>query len=352
MEYIGLDCHKQYSIACKFDDETGELQHLRLNNHRAEFEKLFSSSVPRRVVLEAGRAAYAIYDTIADLVPEVLMANPLQVKAIAWAVVKTDKVDAETLNKLLRADVVPTVYIRSQENRRGLYVLRQRQFWVKVRTMTKNRIHALIDRQSETIRESKPRRKDLFTGVGRRWLNQLQLPAPESTLLKDLLAMLDFLDRQIKQSDKLVSVLFKSDPIAQRLATIPGIGQFLAVLIRAEVDDIKRFPSDKKFHAYCGLVPTIASSADKTYHGRLIRGCNHWLKWALIEAVIPAVNSDAFIKKRYQSLASRKAHNIAKAGTAKQIATLVYKIWRQNRVYSPEKPLPGNSTKRMALKIA
>lgn len=352
MEYLGLDCHKQYSIACKFDDETGEIQHVRLNNRRLEFETLFSSRKPRRVVLEAGRSAYMIYDIIEDLVPEIVMANPLQVKAIAWAVVKTDKVDAEMLTRLLRADVVPAVHIRARGNRQVLNVLRQRLFWVKVRTMTKNRIHALIDRQSEAVRESKPRKTDLFEGSGRSWLNQLQLPPPEATLLKDLLAMLDFLHQEIKQSNRRVEELFQSDPIAQRLATIPGLGKFLAVLIRAEVDRLDRFTHEAKFHAYCGLVPTVASSGEKTFSGRLVRGCNQWLKWALIEAVLPAVHSDPAIQRRYRRLADRKPANIAKAATARHLATLVYKIWRQNREYTIQKPLSSNSANRMALKIA
>ncbi len=189
MEYMGLDVHKQYSVACVFDESTGETKRYKLDNSRAEFQKLFSLHPETRVVMEAGRSSYTVYDTIEDLVSDIRMANPLQVKAIAWAVVKTDKVDAETLTKLLRADVVPQSYIRDEENRETLYLLRQRMFFVKVRTMVKNRIHGIIDRQPEEIRFSKPQVSDLFGKKGKQWLRNLKLSPLASRTLNEKLEM-------------------------------------------------------------------------------------------------------------------------------------------------------------------
>jgi transposase len=352
MEYIGLDVHKQYSVACKLNDETGEIKHSRLNNSRTDFEALFSGSASPRVVLEAGRSSYMVYDTIEDLVSDIQMANPSQVKAIAWAAVKTDKVDAETLAKLLKADIIPTSYIRSRPNRAILYQLRQRMFFVKLRGMVKNRIHALLDRQSEEVRSSKPKVSDLFGKLGRSWLDDLKLPGTESRLLKEMLSLLDFLVEQSRKSDKQVNDLFRQDPVAQRLATIPGIGKFLSVLIRAEIDDIDRFRDESRLYSYAGLAPTTSSSGGKTHHGKLIKSCNGWLKWALIEAVSPATKSSFILKNRYTKLARHKPNNVAKAATARMLLTLVYKIWKQKRVYTKEKPYSGNQPHRAALKIA
>jgi transposase len=349
MEFMGLDVHKQYSVACVFDDSSGEMEHHRLNNSRAEFQKLFSVHPEAKVVMEAGRSSYMVYDTIEDLVSDIRMANPLQVKAIAWAVVKTDKVDAETLSRLLRADVVPQSYLRDKENRETLYLLRQRMFFVKVRTMVKNRIHCIIDRQSEEIRFSKPQVSDLFGTKGKQWLRDLKLPLNESRMLQEELGLLDFLDEKILSSNRLLYKLIKEDPIAQRLATIPGIGIFYALLIRAEIGDIDRFPDDSKLIAYAGLAPSVSASGGKSYSGRLPRQCNHWLKWALIEAVYPAIKKNFWLKNKYNKIAKRKNHNTAKVATARLLMTLVYKIWKSGRVFSQEKPLQGKSNPRMAL---
>ena len=349
MEYMGLDVHKQYSVACIFNDASGELKHCKLHNSRAEFQELFSQHPEAKVVLEAGRSSYMVYDMIEDLVSDIRMANPLQVKAISWAVVKTDKVDAETLSKLLRADVVPQSYLRDKENRELLYLLRQRMFFVKTRTMVKNRIHCIIDRQPEEIRSSKPEVSDLLGKKGKLWLRGLKLTASEAGMLNETLDFLDFLDERILSANRLLYKLIGQDPIAKRLSTIPGIGIFFALLIRAEIGDIDRFSDASKLIAYAGLAPSISASGGKSYSGRLPKQCNHWLKWALIEAVYPAIKKDFWLKNKYTKIARRKNHNTAKVSIARLLMTLVYKIWKNERVYTLEKPTKGKSNSRIAL---
>ena len=58
-----------------------------------------------------------------------------------------------------------------------------------------------------------------------------------------------FVNEMIRQSNGLLHTIFNSDPVAQLLESIPGIGMFLAVLIRAEIDEIRRFSSAKKLLA-------------------------------------------------------------------------------------------------------
>ena len=57
-------------------------------------------------------------------------------------------------------------------------------------------------------------------------------------------------------------------------------GRILAAVVVNEVDDIRRFQSAQKLCGYIGLCPTTTSSGGKTYHGKLMRACNKWLRWA------------------------------------------------------------------------
>jgi len=349
MKYIGLDVHKQYSVACILDDESGEINHTRLNNLHSEFEKLFSEdSSQYKAVLEAGRSSYPVYDIIKGMADEIQMANPLRVKIIAWEAVKTDKIDAKTLAMLLHIGWIPKSHIREQDNRLQLYLLRHRLFLVRMRTMVKNNIHALVDRQAEPIRKSHPANTDLFGKTGRQWLDSIILPPEEARLLGNLLELLDKQEELIKNSDRWINDLFKLDPVAQHLATIPGIGKFLALMIRTEIDDISRFPKVEKLHCYAGLVPSTSSSGGKTYHGKMIRNCNKWLKYALIEAVWPAIANDYEIEQIYRKHKKHKHANIAKSITARYLATIVYRLWTENRNYLPEKILSKNITNRAA----
>jgi len=346
MEYIGLDVHKQYTVASILDSSTGEIRFLRLNNLRAEFVKLFNKYGDQKTVLEASSYSYMVFDLIEDLVSEIQVANPSKVRAIADAFIKTDKIDARTLAQLLSANYIPQTHVRSQENRSVIRQLHQRMFLVRSRTRVKNRIHSFLDSQPESVRRDQPRSRDLFGKAGRRWLDSVVLPEAEDKMLKNMLLFLDTHDALIKESDGWIKELYLDDPVAQRLATIPGIGKFLAVLIRNEIDDISRFRDVKKLHAYAGLVPTTKSSGGKTRHGKLVKNCNHTLKWALIEAVWPSIQGDAWLKSMYLKKKKHKHYNIARTLVAKNILTLVYKVWTENRNYLPVKPLSNNAVVR------
>jgi transposase len=346
MEYIGLDVHKQYSVACVLDKDTAEVKFFRLYNSRKEFEKLFGKYDQQQVVLEASSHSYMVYDLIEDLVSEIQIANPSEVKAIANAAIKTDKIDAQTLAMLLSADIIPKTHIRNKDNRSIIQQLHQRMFLVRMRTRVKNRIHSLINNQSEEIRKDCPSKRDLFGKSGRYWLDNAPFPETDAKMLKSMLILLDALSELIKQSDGWVKELYNADPIAQRLATIPGIGKFLAVLIRNEIDDISRFNNVKKLHAYAGLVPSTHSSGGKTRHGKLVKNCNHILKWGLIEAVWPSIQADHWLNRIYRAKKKHKHTNIARTVVAKNILTIIYNVWNQNRNYFPVKPLSDNNRTR------
>jgi transposase len=102
-----------------------------------------------------------------------------------------------------------------------------------------------------------------------------------------------------------------------------------------EVDDIRRFAHEKKFFSYMGLVPSTYSSGGKTFHGRLTKQGNRYLRWALVEAVWPAIRSDEGLRAYYHRLQSRKGPNPAKVATARRLATIVYRVLSQHRTYRP-----------------
>jgi len=58
------------------------------------------------------------------------------------------------------------------------------------------------------------------------------------------------------------------------LLTTIRIGYFSALLIYAEVGDIKRFPNSKKLCSYAGLVPSIRQSGNKVITGKIARETN------------------------------------------------------------------------------
>jgi transposase len=111
-------------------------------------------------VPEATRNWTVMYDWLDEICDNVVLAHPLKVKAIAEAKIKTDKIDATILSHLLRADLVPTAHAPSHQARELRLALRERMFYVRLRTMVKNRT---FDRYPEQTAQLK-RCTDLFGG--------------------------------------------------------------------------------------------------------------------------------------------------------------------------------------------
>src|SRR5438094_8432041 len=90
-----------------------------------------------------------LYDLLAKIggIDEVVLAHPYKTRLIAEAQIKTDRIDAQALAKLLRGDLIAQSHVPSAPTRARKHLLRQRLFWVRLRTMLLNRIHAILHRQ-------------------------------------------------------------------------------------------------------------------------------------------------------------------------------------------------------------
>jgi transposase len=282
-------------------------------------------------VLEASRNWPVMYDWLDELVGEVHLAHPLKIKAIAEAKIKTDKIDARVLAHLLRSDLLPEAYIASPEARQVRSVLRQRMFFVRLRTMVKNRVCGLLDHYPE-LSEQRPC-KDIFSQKGQNWLKQIQVKEVDRKVLDEDLKLYEGIEQCITESNSLVKELARGDQRVELLRTIPGIGEFFSVLIAYEVDDIRRFATEKKFFSYIGIIPSTFSSGGRTFHGRLIKQGNKYLRWSIVEAIWPAIEKDPELRAYYEKIKVKKGPNPAKIATARRLATIIYRVLYQKRPY-------------------
>ena len=61
-----------------------------------------------------------------------------------------------------------------------------------------------------------------------------------------------------------------------------------------EIADIGRFENVRKFHSYAGVIPSTHSSGDRTYHGRIVKEGNRWLRWAAVEDMMLGLGIDGW----------------------------------------------------------
>lgn len=330
--HIGVDYHKSYSHLVVQDSAGKTLRSGRVKNDRqslASFLERYREN--SHAVVEATRNWMVMYDWLDDICDDVVLAHPLKVKAIADAKIKTDKIDATVLAHLLRADLVPEAWAPGERARELRIALRERMFYVRLRTMVKNRIVTVFDRYPEQTAQLK-KLGDLFGRAGRQQLAGLNVSDIDRTQIDRGLEFIGDIDGRIKQSEATIKAMTKTNGNVKLLKTIPGIGEFFARLIDAEIDDISRFRSAKKLAAYAGLVPSTYSSGGKTYNGRIIKQGNKWLRWAFVEAIAPAVATDLQIRAQYEHLKSRGV-NKARVAMARKLLTIAFQILRDQRPY-------------------
>ena len=96
------------------------------------------------VVLEATGNTAAIVTALKPHVAKVLIANPLQVRLIAEARVKTDKIDAAILAQLYASGFLPQVWMPDDRTLSLRRQVARRSQIVRHRTRLKNEIHAVL----------------------------------------------------------------------------------------------------------------------------------------------------------------------------------------------------------------
>lgn len=347
MKSVGIDYHKRYSVVCIVEESGVIVAEERIEHVYPErFGALLGEHAPCQVGFEATMNWGWLHEILEEIesVERIVMANPLHVRLISAAQVKTDKVDARKLAQLLRAGLLPASHIPDRATRQRKEVLRQRTFWVRERTKVRNRIHRLLGRQHGL---EMPQVSDLFGKKGRAALAKVTLSSPDDLLLKQHLNMLDLLGVQIRELDGRIEAEGQSDSAVALLSTIPGLGPILGNVIATEIDGIGRFDQSDRLCAYAGLIPTTSSSGDKTYHGQLVSGCNKWLRWALVEAAWVAVGCSPYFGALYRHHRSRgKKANTAIMITSRRMCQIIFSVLQQQRPYEPRawnRDVPGRS---------
>ena len=123
---VGIDIHRTFGEVVFWED--GVLRRVgRVDMTRTGLEGLGKSLLATdEVVIEATGNCMAVSRVLSPFVQRVIIANPLQVKAIAHAHVKTDKVDAGTLASLYAAGFLPEIWTPDVERLRSLALTQSR----------------------------------------------------------------------------------------------------------------------------------------------------------------------------------------------------------------------------------
>jgi transposase len=326
----GIDLHKDNSFITTVDDGGNLVKQARVANV-PDLILAYFTSIPgaHRAVVECTAGWYWLDDLLETHGIELILAHAKYLKAISYAKVKTDKVDSETLARLLYLDSIPRAHKIRRELRDLRDVMRSRLALVQKRTSCLVSIHNLgrkLNREGDFKIDKRAIPADL--------------PEAYRLHLGNLYAQIDLLDKEILDLEHYLQPLLIPTDDIQRLVWVPGIGKTTAFTIYLEADGIERFISDKHFVSYCRLVPG-AKNSNKTR--RLKSGCkdgNKYLKIAFTDMAVRAIQYFPEYRKLYQKILRRSNEPIARTVVAKELARIVYFILKNNTEYRGLKGQP------------
>jgi transposase len=332
---IGMDIHRTFAEVVFWED--GRLRHHgRVDMTRSGLEG-FARGLAEddEVVVEATGNAMAVVRVLAPHVARVIVANPLQVRAIAHARIKTDKIDAGVLASLHAAGFLPEVWVPDAETERRRRLVARRNQVVRHRTRVKNEIHAIL---AAHLVPPCPH-AELFNGPGRAWLARQVLPDDERATIERHLRELDRLGEDLAVLDGEIGAAVVDDPAVKRLLGIAGVNVTVAAGLVAAVGDIKRFPSPQKLVSYFGLNPRVRQSGlGLAQHGRISKAGRAHARGLLVEAAWAAAKAPGPLHAFFVRIRARRGHQVAAVATARKMAVLVWHLLTKEADYLWARP--------------
>ena len=168
-----------------------------------------------QVALEATCNTFAIVHLLQQHAGRVVVSDPLRTRAIAEAKIKTDKVDAEVLVRLLASGWLPEVWVPDDRTLIFRQQVAHRARLVQQQVRLKNRVHGILHRN---LVLGCPR-SDLFGKAGRRWLERQVLPTLQSherVTVEATLRELDLIGDELATIERTLAMNIVASELANR----------------------------------------------------------------------------------------------------------------------------------------
>ena len=258
---------------------------------------------------EAGCCGYNPARAFTSFGWETFVLNPADIPRPAKNnFVKTDKIDAKNIALQLRSGHLKKLVIPEPKREALRCLTRQRTALVREFRRIKSRIKSLLLYHQIHIPEEMdtPKWPKKFIT----WLREISMDFDNNFLtLKSMLAQYEFVDNELKQLSNLIRAYCRKNHKKDYylLRSIPGIAGLTASYILAELGDIRRFSSMKKFASYVGFVPGMHQSGGSMYTTGATPRANRHVRNLIVEAAWVAIRTDPVMQNYYRSHAGKNS---------------------------------------------
>ena len=347
MRGFGLDVHRDFcEVAIA---EGSEIRSAGRVPTRVPALELFAESLVASdvVALEATSGAEKVTSVLQARGIRVIVANTRRLRSISQAKAKTDKLDAQTLARLLMSGLLDEVWTPDERTRTLRRLTNRRERIVRARSRAKNEAHGVLARNLC----ERPPVTDAFGKAGRRWFATLELPVDERLTLDGCLRQVDFLEAEVEALEREIARHALAWPEILRLMSVPGVNVNTAATFLASVGDIRRFSSPRKLVSYLGLDPRVhQSGGTPARHGRISKEGPSEARHMLGEVAWKVTLTAGPLRAFFERIRARRGSQVAATATARKLVVLFWHMLTSEEDYAFARPaMTRNKVRQLEL---
>src|SRR5215472_14219139 len=284
--HVGLDVHQRSITVAELSDGASEPLVREIPNSPATVRKFFSklkSQGELRCCYEAGPCGFELFRHLSELGVACKVIAPALIPRRAGDRVKTDRRDAVKLARLYRSGELTMIRVPDREQEGVRDLVRAREDVRKDLIAAKHRLAKFLLRHGRTFSETRN-----WSQKHWRWIRGQQFDsAAELTTFQHYVLQVEHLEEQRAMLENEILAYAQTEPFrapVARLATFRGLSLLGAMVLVAELLDLKRFDGPRQLMAFVGLVPSEYSSGGKRSQGGITKAGNSHVRRVLVEA--------------------------------------------------------------------
>lgn len=333
---IGLDLGDRRSAWCVVGADGEVVDHGTVATERGALTRWVSRYPGARVVMEVGTHSPWVSRTLASLGHEPVVANPSELYGKKRRRRRNDKLDAEQLARVGRADVrlLHPIRHRGEPAQVDRAVLQARDALVGIRT-------ALINCVRGTVKALGHRLSSCSAEVFAARVRD-EVPAALGPALGPLLEEIAAVTQRIHAYDRALEQLAaKRYPETARLRQVGGVGVLTALAYVLVVEDPRHFPVPRAVGSYLGLVGQLDESGDWQPQLPITKAGDALVRKLLVQAahyILGPFGPDTDLRRWGEQLMKRGGKNAKKravVAVARKLAVLLHRLWATGAPYEP-----------------
>jgi transposase len=251
---------------------------------------------------------------------------------------KSDAVDSEKIAWALKRGQLTGIYVKDKSFMDDANLMRLRQRFIKDLSRQKNRLKHLLYTQGVTYPERFAKSGTHWSRNFMKWLREeVVLLSEEKLTLMLLCDQVDNTRDAVLRVTREIRRLSQSDKYKENydlLTTIPGFGLITSMSLLTELDNNPmRFPNERKFVSFLGLIPTCHDSGEKKVNGeKTFRGNKH-LGPLIVEASWIAIQRDYDLGAYHTNCCQRMKPQKAIIKVARRLASKAYAVMKTKKAY-------------------